>query len=430
MELYFIPKENILTQEIITVGPPEYVVDVYESCIWTRRFGSYFDFQVVLPATQQNKDNIHLFDLVYRSVDRQPYTQYTYDDGFCPVKNVMMIEKIIEDDNNDKHTLTISGRGFEALFARMITWNKATIQGKLTSVLPKLLIQNGISVGDGAAYINYTLTVAQNCSRIGDYTDSVPLSCRNIPMFLEYDDGDVIDYQDFDVVCDTVNDYLGDTLTQILKPLNCYWYFTLVSIGGQSSQGYVRGWGITLHIKKPWKLADPANEHYDILFSKDNDTMLSSKYTQDATQMFNCGQIVGEGTGADQIRVAYPYATGYDLIRVQPQAYERIEAIIDESSYTSDTIVLVDQYKTLLVEQADYQKVKNSGQSLEVELNLKNPLYTYGDDDSSGHYDIGNVVGFKTSGNVMATARLVEMIESEDGNGTVYTPTFDEWTFY
>lgn len=440
MEIYFIPYEKIKTIDstspsaLVFVPAAEYVIDAYISCIWTRRYGSYYDFQIQIPATERNMSNIHMYDFVYRSKDRLPYTSQLEEDlGIPPVKNVMMIEKIEIEDNDDKHIMTISGRGVEAVFARMIMWTKATQQGKLKSVINSLLLQNGIyaNVFD-TEYREYWANVRYQCQQSGDYTDYIPNSCRHMDIDLVYDNDDIKPY-DNDILCDTVNDYLGDTLTQILKPLGMYWYFYFSPANAihidSSGTWKEYGWKIELHIRDSWKHANLTENSYDVLFAKDNGTLLSSKYTEDSTQSFNCGQILGEGTGVDQIRVAYPYATGTALTDAQPRLFNRHESIVDNSSYTADTIVLVDQYKQLLVQNTEYQAVKNNGQSMEVELNLINSLYVYGDDDADNGYDIGSVVGFKTETGIMATARLVEMIESEDENGTKLTPTFDEWEF-
>ena len=436
MELYFISHSTIYPDANTSlIHSPEYVVDAYISCIWTKRFCAYNDFQVQLPATKQNMENIQMYDLVYRSTDRLEYTPTSQSDyGFPPLKTVMMIEKIEIEDNDDKHIMTISGRGFEAWFARLITWNKATLQGKLKSVINTLLMQNSIINAETQLEAgNYWWYVNQMCQASGDYTDYIPRQCRNYYVEVCYDDTDPLAYND-DIVCDTVSDYLGDTLTQILKPLGYDWYFyfkpaKVIHSGGPEGDWTEFGWDVELHIRKPNRRADVSSGTYSILFSKDNGMLLSSKYTQDSTQSFNCGLILGEGTGADQIRVAYPQASSLASLDNQPKFYARHESIVDNSSFTADTIVLVDQYKRLLIENTDYQAVKNNAQSMEVEINAMNTMYKYGNDSVTGQYDVGTIVGFKTETGIMATARIVEMIESEDGDGTKLTPTFDEWEF-
>lgn len=428
MELYFISHNDVFSNENVALLTATYVVDAYISCIWTRRYGNYNDFQIQLPATELNMANIQMYDVVYRSVDRYADI-HGYYGNYPSIKNAMIVEKIEIDDNDDRHIMTISGRGIEAMFARMITWDKTTLQGKLKDVLSTVFIHNGIRPTFNAGkYNDYWYSIERLCQRTGDYTDLIPYSCRNMFCELRYDYSDVKDY-DYDVVCDTVNDYLGDLLTQILKPLGMYWYIELEGIHHSGVEGDTYGYNVKVHVRDSWKHADLTNDSYDVLFAKDNGTLLSSKYTEDSTISFNCGQILGEGTGADQIRVAYPYDTGTALINKQPTKYNRHESIVDNSSYTADTIVLVDQYKLLLVQNTEYQAVKNNGQSMEVELNLKSNLFTYGDDNAQSGYDIGSVVGFKTETGILARARLVEMIESEDENGTKLTPTFDEWEF-
>lgn len=86
------------------------VIDRFESMIWTERYSSYGDFQLVIHSTAENRGLLVADTWLAINSSRR----------------VMMIENVVnKDDSSGRSTLTITGRSLEALLLDRV--NRATL---------------------------------------------------------------------------------------------------------------------------------------------------------------------------------------------------------------------------------------------------------------------------------------------------------------
>ena len=130
----------LLNEEFEFVTP----IENYNSMIWTNRFYSAGDFEMVIPATIENvamyKDDFYI-------VRDDDYTQ-------C-----MIIDTIqLNTDNEAGDTLTISGKSLKSILNRRIIWGSSTIQvnvnGTFENCIRQLITDNMIKALHEPSYRN------------------------------------------------------------------------------------------------------------------------------------------------------------------------------------------------------------------------------------------------------------------------------------
>lgn len=149
-----------------------------------------------------------------------------------------------------------------------------------------------------------------------------------------------------------------------------------------------------------------------VIFSEEFENIASVEYTHDKTDFHNVGLVGGEGEGSDQVLTVVGNAQGID----------RYEVYIDASDVSSDgEIITMATYLSMLdtygqEQLAAFQFVDK----FEGEI-IPNALYTFGTD-----YNLGDQVQIIFKG-ISAKSRIIEMIYSEDANGSTLLPTFSDW---
>lgn len=102
----------------------KYVIDTYESLIWTDRYYGYGDFELYLPF------NADILNKV-----RQDYYLQIADS-----RSTMIVESIrIDTSSESGNHLIITGRSLECLLERRVIWPKIELKGKLYNAIKRVI---------------------------------------------------------------------------------------------------------------------------------------------------------------------------------------------------------------------------------------------------------------------------------------------------
>lgn len=218
------------------------VIDDYNSLIWTTRYYTDGDFELVVDATSEH---MQLFQKDYYVVR---------DDD----ENVGIIEDIKIQRNEDAHEiLIVSGRFLSSILARRIIGEQTTVTGSISSCINTLINQNVIDPSITARKIaNFTL---------GSYNFATTMQAQYTGKNL------------LDTISDICNTYgLGFKVT--LNASNQF-VFTL------------------------YKGADRTydqNTNSVVIFSDLYDNLLSSEYEENYQDIATAVLVAGEGEGTDR----------------------------------------------------------------------------------------------------------------------------------
>lgn len=307
-----------------------FVLDSYNSLIWTDRYNSYGDFEIYTNM------NISLLEYL-----KQDY-YIRRDDS----EHVMIIEKIlIKSDVEEGDKLTVSGRSLESILDRRIIWGQKTLTGNLQDAIETLLNENIISPSKPERKIDNFI--------FEESTDETITSLT-------------IDAQ-----------YVGDNLYDVMK-----------KICEERSIGFK----ITLNdnnqfVFKLYSGVDRSYEQTDnsyVVFSPSFDNLLSTNYMESKSSYKNVSLVGGEGEGSARKFTAVGNSSGMD----------RRETFTDASYVSMEqedgTTLSNDEYIYLLRQKGNEDLAENAVVvSMEGEAETQ-IMFKYGEDFFNG--DIVQVI--------------------------------------
>lgn len=146
-----------------------------------------------------------------------------------------------------------------------------------------------------------------------------------------------------------------------------------------------------------------------VIFSPEYDNLNAARYSTGTD--YTAALVGGEGEGTDQKVVEIGTASGLD----------RIEAYIDGGSVSSNgEVITLEEYRKLLRNYGEEQlATMNGNTSLDAEI------APFGAFKLGVDYFIGDIIKIDLRG-IYESARLIEIIYSEDETGTRVLPTFEE----
>ena len=180
----------------------------------------------------------------------------------------------------------------------------------------------------------------------------------------------------------------------------------------------IYGYGWDVYIKEGkyiFTLIQPTDRSYNsatpVVFSPTYDNLASASYEYKGSAHYNVGLVGGEGDGSDQIVTSVGSGSGLD----------RYETYIDGGEVSSNgEIITMATYLSMLQTYGLEQLADGSlYQEFTGEI-VQNEMYVYGVD-----YFLGDVVQVDI-GYAAAALRIIEMIYSEDANGSSLIPTFGD----
>lgn len=307
-----------------------FVLDSYNSLIWTDRYNSYGDFEIYTNM------NISLLEYL-----KQDYYIRRYDSEY-----VMIIEKIlIKSDVEEGDKLTVSGRSLESILDRRIIWGQKTVTGNLQDAIETLLNENIISPSKPERKIDNFI--------FEESTDEIITSLT-------------IDAQ-----------YIGDNLYDVIK-----------KICEERSIGFK----ITLNdnnqfVFKLYSGVDRSYEQTDnpyVVFSPSFDNLLSTNYMESKSSYKNVSLVGGEGEGSARKFTAVGNSSGMD----------RRELFSDASSISSeqeDGTTLSDAEYTYLLRQKGKEDLAENAVVVSMDGEAETQImFKYGEDFYNG--DIVQVI--------------------------------------
>lgn len=338
------------------------VIDSYRSIIWTQRYYTTGDFELYLDASD---DNITLCQKGYYL-----YREGDYEDG--TFKSVMIIQYVQLDTSVDNgNTLIVKGSDIKSLIGRRIIWSQTVMSGTLEENIRSVITDNIISPSDSARTIdNFVL---------GDELGTT--STVNVQAT-----GDRIDLW----VTEQITPYeIGYDVQIVDGSFTFFLYQGLDRSYDQSTNAYV-------------------------IFSPGFENLLSTSYVDSSVDTKNFALVAGEGEGSSRRTTTAGDTTLSGL--------ERIELFVDarDVSSSTDSGTLSDsEYLAQLATRgedalAELGDVTVFEGEIEAETNFE-----YGTD-----YFLGDKVQIINEYGIESSARIVEIIDSEDATGRTVVPTF------
>ena len=257
------------------------IVGTFKSVIWNVQYNDKNDFELVVPATEENLNALQVGRYLVRGEDITDTAFY----------NVMVIENYkLDFDMENGWLLTLTGSGLKTIVGQRIVWSQTNLEGNAETMIRQVITQNIISPSDTNRKIdNFVLAESAGL------TDTVDLQL--------------------------MGENIADWLVEICKKFSYGWDVYI------ANGNYI------------FKLYKGTDRTYDqssvtpVVFSAEFDNLLSSSYVYNKAKYQNAALIGGEGEGTSQRTATIGTATGL----------ERFEAYIDGSSVSSNGEIITEQ---------------------------------------------------------------------------------------
>lgn len=290
-------------------------------------------------------------------------------------EHLMIIENIkIESDVENGTHITVTGRSLESILDRRIVWGLMILNGNLQNEIRNLLNTCIISPTDPDRKIDNFM-----------FKESVDPAITSL----------------------TINaQYTGDNLLDIIE-----------KICNEHSIGFK----VTMDDNKQFifELYAGVDRSYDqtenpyVIFSPKFDNIINSNYIESKSALKTITLIGGEDKGASRKYTTVGYGSGLNRRELFTDAR-------DISSDAGDGVILTDEEYTALLQQRGIEKLLENTDITSFEGQAETTImFKYGEDFSIGDIvQIANEYGHETK------ARIIEIVMSENEEGTSVYPTF------
>lgn len=284
--------------------------------------------------------------------------------------NAMVIEKIqLNTDIENGDFLIVSGRCLKSLLYRRIIWTQTSIDAYIETAITRLLNDNVINPSDATRKITgFTSSISNGFTEkvTGQYT----------------------------------GDNLGETIIAICKAnhIGCRTKLDL------DNKKFI--FEMYKGIDRSYNQSDNAY----VVFSNDFENLLTTTYSNDKTNYSNVAKVAGEGEGTARKSIIVGEASGLD----------RYESFVDARDLsTNDGEIDSTSYDNILTQRgleklSETDMIESIDGQAETQYN-----YKFGID-----YLLGDTVEVINEYGIDMQPRIIEVIESEDNNGTSIIPTF------
>lgn len=343
------------------------LLDNFESLIWTERYLGAGNFEFYTPMLKEVFDACQIGYYVWmKDSDR-----------------VMIIEdRQITTDVDQGNYMIVSGRSLEAMLDRRIVWEQTILQGKIETVIEKLLNDNVINPDIPARKIPNFIYKKTTDTRIQEMTVSKQFTGDNL-----YDAIiELCDMRDigFKITLDDQNRFVFELFDGVDRSYNA------------DENGPVG--------KTPY-----------VVFSPKFDNVISSNYVESIAPFKNVTLVAGEDEGLTRRThvVGDTSVTGLDRRELYTDAR-------DIQSETEDGPVAEADYIALLTERGN-EKLAENKKTTAFDGQLETTgNFVYGED-----FFIGDIVQFVNEYGLEARVRVTEFIRSQDLTGYNTYPTFE-----
>lgn len=341
----------------------DYVVDAYDSCIWSDRYSSFGDFELHIAASKA-------------AVAKFQGDMYLWS---SESPGLMIVEDTeVKADVETGGTMVISGRSLESILDRRIIWGQTNLVGSLQTAIQQLLNENIIAPSD-------TTRRVPNLSFLPS-TDPLVTSLQVDASFM----GENL-YDTIVILCQAY-----DIGFRITMPTNGQFVFELYS-------GADRSYNQT---SRP-----------TIVFSPDFDNLANSHYKKTIRKAKSIALIGGEGQGSAKRFASKAVRSG------AKNGLQRREMYVDASSVSSavgSTTVPAATYVRQLQQKGAEALSENTTTILfdgKAEM-LRSATY-------NRDFFMGDILQMEDAFGNTSTSRVTEFIRSSSPTGEEAYPTLE-----
>lgn len=339
------------------------VVDDFDSLIWTDRFFSYGDFEITKIPDQ---------NFIYLMTNGM---FLTHKDS----EHIMLIENInIQCDIENGNRIIVKGRSIEFLLDRRIVWDMTTLRGTFQDSIEHLFIFN----------VTEALDVDRRMSLI-EFAASTDPAITSLQMN---------------------NQFLGTSIYKVVQD-GCIER----NVGFKLTLTEENKFRFTLYAGLDRSYNQIVNPY--VIFSPQFDNLINSDYTSSDEYLRTVALVLGEeveGVPRAAVVVEISPDGGSDLLR-----RELFVDANDIRQSTPEGDLSDDDYADLLVERGSEELAKNSFvESFQGQADTTR-TYIYGTD-----FYMGDIVQVSNEYGNEGTARIIELIFTQDSSGSRVYPTF------
>lgn len=343
------------------------LLDNFESLIWTERYLGAGNFEFYTPMLKDVFDACQVGYYVWmKDSDR-----------------VMIIEdRQITTDVDAGNYMIISGRSLESILDRRIVWEQTILQGKIETVMERILNDNVINPSITQRKISNFIYKKTTDSRIQEMTVSKQFTGDNL-------------YDAIVELCDMRN--IGFKIT--LDDQNRFVFELYDGIDRTYDSDEDGKVGSTPYV----------------VFSPKFDNVISSNYLESITTLKNVTLVAGEDEGLVRRTnvVGETNSSGLDRRELYTDAR-------DIQSETENGPLPANDYMALLAERGN-EKLAENKKTTAFDGQLETTgNFVYGED-----FFIGDIVQFVNEYGLEAKVRVIEFIRSQDLTGYNTYPTFE-----
>ena len=408
------------------------LVTAYKSVIWDVQLYGLGEFDLVVPATDENLNLLKIDRFLCRAEDVQSGPIY---------KNVMIIRNIdIEWNPDEGYMMHITGKSLKDILNQRIIWFQITATDvELTELIADIIYQNIVDpvqyVHDMIAELTTEVNDAQQAAldaetaydeavaQYGEDSDEAKEAKKAMEEAETYAERMTNRWEnaveDEDNQTGRAIPYFNQFMiwpSGITEP-----EFEEIQLHGEQIGNWMEkicteyGFGWELEIASDSigiQAIVGTNLSSTVIFSPDYDNLVNAITRFSTDNYHNGGQVGGEGEGLDQIKVKIGNKTGYNLyeLYINGQGVSQNAGDIPKSKYKK----MLKQYGNTEIQRYIQWKF------VEGSIN-PDGMFKMGVD-----YTIGDIVKIDPQKGVTGNFRLVEIIDSEDASGTQTVGTFEE----
>lgn len=363
-----------------------YIIDTFESFIWTERYNGYGDFEMYIPLTVEI---LEVIEFVQNNL-KKLIDIYVWLKG---TNSYMIIETLeIKTDVETGNKVIISGRGLESILERRIVWKQTILNSSLQYGVKRLINESIISPTDTARKIDKFV--------FKDSTDEFILD-QNIRVQFT---GDNL-YEAIYVICDELELGFNIIINEDAK-------FEFELVRGENRSYSQEPYEIVVRPDISW--SNYKNPY--VIFSPSYENLVTSDYLESSNTFKTITLVAGEDEGLERRTVVVnadgPIYTG--LARRELYTDAR-----DIQSETEEGQLSQNEYDALLISRGK-EKLSETPYTKAFTGEISTGgSFVYGED-----FFVGDVVQIVNEFGMETTARIVEVIRSLDAEGYRIFPTF------
>lgn len=429
MEIYVIDPFQETTPHFPVIG----VIKSYQSVIWNPQLYGLGAFEITLQATNENVSLLRSGRFLYRAED--------YDSATGTYHNAMVIrEKIISYDADAGYLLKVTGKQVKDILSQRIIWNQVLADNEDLNDVISTIFASNISDPVGFAQAQYDNWGIELQNAMDEFDAAYATYQQAVVDWGEDDPRTKALYEDV-LACQAAIDnceaeagawdtalsqQTGRAIPYMVNGIDSQSGFTPPKITAQLRGENIGEWmeNTCIENKFGWDLELTANaltlyvvigtdRTSTVIFSPDMDNLINAEYVFSKLAYRNSGLVGGDGEG--DLKITGEFGASRGISRFE-QWLEATNLTQNQDQIPKATYVkMLKQYGKSAIQQ--YTKME----SITAEIDTDG-VYKIGKD-----FAMGDKVTVNMNFGVSATARLIEIIYSDEPSGHKITGVFEEW---